>query len=337
MPASYCATSCSGVREQSTLIRYGLTDFHVAVVVGVALQHEIHDAGGGEGLRTLGRTVNQLAGLVGILLAPVHVLVEVLLADGKVDTSQTEGTAAHHRAGLLCPVIALGGDITAQRRERDAGQVQEELIVVDGLLEPNLHKRGFRSRDTDVINRAVALLGGAGVLDVEQQRGGGVGGIHLQEALPRVHHVVGGDGGAVRPARLAVQAQVHDVLLAVVILGRPVAGHEGFLYLFIGIQLEERVKQKPHHIGQRLVGVRFGGIQVVDVVGQVRRDVLTLISVVRFAATDKAGSQHDGAKQQSQNTFCHNINIPPRKRGAPARSGRRSVQFSHTIITYNRF
>ena len=287
----------------------------VTEVVDVALQHEV-----GDGL--LPEVVAHLVKAVGILVLMVRVVQLLGIGVGTqlhVDTAQLEGTAAHHGTGLLGPVIGLGDDIVTQGSQRQAGQVQHELIVVDLALEVDLQHLLLGGVDTHVVDGGITLLSGARVLDVKQKGCGLVVGVHLKETLPGEDDVVCGHSSTVGPVG-GLQVELHGVLAGGLVLLNDVLLNEGLLDLAVLVQLEQSVEHQADHIGQGVVGIGLDGIQVVDVVGQVRGDVLALVLflflgllLVLELTADKgeAGEQGSGTEKQRKDTLHHGWVFPP--------------------------
>ena len=269
----------------------------VTVVVDVTLQRKVANALAGKVATADDLAVFAVDG-VAVLVGSDVCIIGVLGRDRlPVDTAQLEGTAANHGTGFLCPVVTLGNDIVTQRCQSQAGQIQEELIIVDLALELDLQQLFLGGVDRYVVNGGVAFLGGTGIFDIKQEGSSFVISIDLQKTLPSKNDIVGGDTGTVRPEGI-VEAEVHLVFAGAFVFLGPIILDKGFLYLAVFVQCEQGVKHKAHDLCQRLVFISLGRVEVVDIVCQIRGDVLPLVILVFLGTAHKGGQQGGNAKKQ---------------------------------------
>ena len=275
----------------------------ITVVVGVTLKHQELDLAF---LEVLTNRYFVLTGL-GVLVVCIKVLGAAVLYE--FHSAQLEGTAAHDGSRLLCPV-RLSGDILTQGSECHAGQVENELVVVDGTLELNGYHTLTLCINAKVVDGHIAFLNGARVLDVVKQSGCIVGAFYVQYAFPRINNVVCGNISTVGPAGL-VEVNIHFVFVSGSVLFDDVLLHQGLFHLAVVVELEQRFEQQVNNGGGTVVIERVGGVKVVYLISKVHGQILAFVFglLVLFVAASTQASQraneHDQAESGCKDALCH--------------------------------
>ena len=165
-----------------------------------------------------------------------------------------------------------------------AGEVEQELLIVDGLtlgrlLEADLEQLGVGVGDTEVILGQLTLADETSVLDIIEERGCLVGSVGLNDAFPSKYDIAGGDGRTVGPAGIILDAKLQLTLARGLVLLEFIALDQVLLNLAIRVQGEQGIKHQSDNLGESLVVIRLGRVEVIHIVGQIHGDGLSLVGV----------------------------------------------------------